>query len=353
MTAYPKISFVIPTLNASKYLTECLLSIESQNYPKESIEIIIADGGSSDDTLKIANSFGAKTFNNPLRTAESGKSVGIKNANGEYICLIDSDNLLPQNDWIVKMIEPLVANRHMLGSEPLYFSHREEDGFIDRYCALMGMNDPICYWIGSYDRMNTLSGTWTGLKVKQKDKIDYIELKLESGNIPTIGANGTVFRVSLFKDHPDLLGDYLFDMDILEVATMDGKKKEFAKVKIGIVHQYCGSSLRRFAKKQMRRVRDFLYRRTLKDVFITANYEQRKYKYGHNSTFSFGLSIVSFILSCLLIFPLIYQTALGYSRKKDIAWLAHPVLCWITLVTYAIGTFQSIFKRSEFSRHNW
>lgn len=42
---FPSISILIPTLNAASVLEGCLKSIVKQNYPKEKIEIIIADGG--------------------------------------------------------------------------------------------------------------------------------------------------------------------------------------------------------------------------------------------------------------------------------------------------------------------
>lgn len=42
-------------------------------------------------------------FPNPLRTGEAGKAIGVKEAKNEIIALIDSDNLLPQRDWLLKM----------------------------------------------------------------------------------------------------------------------------------------------------------------------------------------------------------------------------------------------------------
>ena len=50
----PKITFSIPTYNTASDLPDCLNSIRSQDYPQDKIEIIIADGGSEDDTVEIA-----------------------------------------------------------------------------------------------------------------------------------------------------------------------------------------------------------------------------------------------------------------------------------------------------------
>ena len=54
------VSFLIPTLNAASVLEPCLKAIVDQNYPKDKIEIVVADGGSTDKTLIIAKKYGLK-----------------------------------------------------------------------------------------------------------------------------------------------------------------------------------------------------------------------------------------------------------------------------------------------------
>jgi len=352
-SSLPKVSFVIPTLNAGNYLRGCLESIMSQDYPVDKMEVIIADGGSADSTLSIARKFNTKICENPLKTAESGKAVGIDNSTGKYICLVDSDNLLTEDSWLRRMVFPLEEDDSLIGSEPLYYEYRKEDGFIDRYCALMGMNDPLVFWLGSYDRMNLLSGTWTGLDVCQKEFDHYIEVSLESGNIPTIGANGCMFRTSVLKSATGLYGDYFFDMDILEILTEKRGPQKFAKVRTGIVHLFCGSDMKRFKRKQSRRVRDFLYRRSVSDVLANKNFEERKYTYGKNSSSALIRPLLIFIFQTVTVIPLLYQALKGYKKKPDLAWFAHPILCWITLISYTVGMVQSLFVKSEFSRENW
>lgn len=349
----PKVSFIIPVLNAAELLPECLSSIYEQDYPHNLIEIVVADGGSTDNSVGIAGKSGASVFENPLKTSESGKAVGVKNATGEFVIFVDSDNLLPSRDWLKKMIKPLLLDKTLIGSEPLEFTYRKQDGYIDRYCALLGMNDPLCLWLGSYDRMNTLTGKWTGLPVRSVKKPGFLELTLESGKIPTIGANGAVFRRWVFTEDPNLYEKYLFDMDVLEQLVADRGPQKFAKINIGIVHLYCGSNMRKFAKKQLRRVSDFLYRRSVKDVFISQKFEKRKYKYGQSSSLMLLSAILKFSLSCVFVVPLFWQVARGYRKKPDVAWLYHIPLCFITLGAYVWGVFRSLFHSSELSRENW
>ncbi|MBU3967076.1 MAG: glycosyltransferase [Euryarchaeota archaeon] len=116
----PSISIITPTYNSAKTLTACLESIKNQDYQGE-IEIIIADGDSTDSTLEIARKYTDKIYPNPLKTGEAGKAVGIKHSKGEIIALIDSDNILPTEDWLSRMknFKKVLSNQGVL-KEPLY-----------------------------------------------------------------------------------------------------------------------------------------------------------------------------------------------------------------------------------------
>jgi len=336
---FPKISIVTPTLNAASVLEKELESIKEQNYPKDKIEIIIADGGSIDSTVEIAEKFGATVIKNPLKTAEAGKAVGVENASGDFVVLIDSDNILPTKNWLREMIEPLLGNPEAVGSEPWKYVWRKEDSFITRYSALIGMNDPLVHFLGNYDRMNLLTGKWTEVLHKEEDRGDYLLVTLDKRGVPTIGANGTVFRTDYLKR--DLKGDYLFDIDIIAKTIQEENSVKFIKVKNGIIHTFCEASIGKFARKQRRRVRDYLYYKSKND---------RSYEWG-NSTNLVGL--IRFVLSCVTVIPLIWQAIKGYMKKPDIAWFFHPLACEITLWEYGWGTQKSTFKKEKLSREGW
>jgi hypothetical protein len=278
-----------------------------------------------------------KIFKNPLKTGEAGKAVALKKAKNELVALIDSDNLLPDKNWLKRMVEPFSVPE-IIGSEPWEFTYRKKDGFIDRYSALMGMNDPLCYFLGNYDRFNILSGKWTGLPVKQKDRGEWIRATLKPGIIPTIGANGTVLKREILVKS-GLVGDYLFDIDI--VAQLAIKKPvKFAKVKTGIIHLYCGSEIGKFIRKQKRRIRDYFYYQKL---------GVRKYPWQKQNKTGF----IKFILACVTIIPLVWQAVRGYLKKPDPAWFFHPLACWITLGVYGRGKIEGIFEIKEMSRRGW
>jgi glycosyltransferase involved in cell wall biosynthesis len=333
------LSIVIPTLNSEKTLGACLEAIRSQSLPKNAYEIVIADAGSSDRTLEIARDFAVDTVTtNPLKTGEAGKTAGIKAAKGDIIALVDSDNLLPDPSWLERMLAPF-ADPEIIATEPLEYTWRKEDPALTRYFALLGMNDPICLFTGNYDRTCAITGKWTEVPVEAADKGEYLKLKLTANALPTIGANGFVFRRSLLegvKWEP-----YLFDIDILYDRILKAGSVSVAKVKTGIVHLYC-ERLADFTRKQRRRIRDFLY---------FAQEKERIYPWDSQRK----TGIILFCLSAVTLLPLLFQVFRGFLRRPDIAWLYHIPVCWTTLWVYGIGVLTKLLggKQAPVDRSSW
>lgn len=337
---WPLISIITPTLNAGGVLETELKSIAKQNYPQERIEIILADGGSTDSTLEIAKKYGAKVYSNPLKTAEAGKAVAVKKAKGKYIALIDSDNILPDNNWLIDMISPLEENNDLVGSEPWAFTYRKNAGYIERYSSLIGANDPIVLWYKNYDRLNVVSGKWTESDIRKKDKGNWIEVILERGKtIPTIGANGTIFKAKFLQDAK--IDDYLFDIDILMNQVQKLGKVKFAKIKTGIIHTYCESDIKKFARKQKRRILDYHYYKSI---------GLRNTKWESKGT---KKVIIKFALDTIFIIPNLIYAIHGFFKKPDIAWFIHPIACFITLYQYIIGTVLFKVKKVTLNRDGW
>lgn len=334
-----KISFIIPTLNASLVLEKCLDSIKKQSISSSDYEIIISDGGSTDNTIDIAKKYNSIILNNPLKTAEAGKAVGIRHASGKYTCLIDSDNILPNNNWLSQMLIPLEDDEKIIGSEPIEFTYRPKSGLVERYSALIGANDPYAFVTCVSDRKNFINYKWTGLKINQIDKDKYILVKLKPHQpIPTIGANGTIFRTEFLKNN--LKSDYLFDIDIIsQVINKNKKPLYFAKVKQGIIHTFCENSIKKFIRKQNRRITDYYYYQKLRQF----DWSQTNQK-----------GIITFTLYTIFIFPALIDTLRGFIHKPDIAWFFHPIACFITLYLYTINTIKNRFGLlKQLDRQTW
>lgn len=343
MISQKEITIVTPTYNSMNTLNEYMEAIIKQDYPHEKINVIFVDGGSSDGTLECIESyrntadFSIDVYNNQLVTAEAGKAIGVKKAKSEIICLLDSDNIIPSTNWLSLMTEPFNEDI-IICSEPIEYTYRRSDNIVNRYCALIGMNDPLCLFTKNYDRYCTITNKWTEIDREEIDKGNYLSIKFNNGIIPTIGANGFCIRKQELLKHID--GDYLFDIDILYELLNDNPCLRVAKVKTGVIHLFC-PNVKTFIRKQNRRIKDYLY-------FNDSNI--RKYPWSKIPK----TRIVLFILSCISIVPLLIQTIIGNSRKQDIkAWTFHMIACWITLLVYGCGTISGLFNRKIANRNDW
>lgn len=95
--AFPLISVVIPTYNQALYLPEALESVFQQTY--YNLEIIVVNDGSTDETAQIGTIYRQKdsrlSWIEQSNEGPSGaRNRGIGAAQGDYICLLDSDDLM-------------------------------------------------------------------------------------------------------------------------------------------------------------------------------------------------------------------------------------------------------------------
>lgn len=105
------VSIVIPILNEEKYIDKCINSVLNQDYPKEHLEVVLVDGDSEDNTVKIINLYiekypFIKVFNNPEKTVQYALNIGVKGAVGKYIVRMDA-HAEYSNDYVSKCIEYL------------------------------------------------------------------------------------------------------------------------------------------------------------------------------------------------------------------------------------------------------
>ncbi|MCX8197830.1 MAG: glycosyltransferase [Candidatus Micrarchaeota archaeon] len=89
-------SFIVPALNEEKYIERTLRSIKSQK-TRLRFELIVADGKSSDRTLKIASKYADKIVVSPKSGIWAGRNEGAKKAKGRLLVFIDADTIIPPN----------------------------------------------------------------------------------------------------------------------------------------------------------------------------------------------------------------------------------------------------------------
>ena len=92
MTA-PRVSVVIPTYNRAALLREAVDSVLAQSYTD--LEIIVVDDGSTDGTRSAIDGYAdnLRYVHQPNRGVNAARNLGLQHAQGQYIALLDSDDL--------------------------------------------------------------------------------------------------------------------------------------------------------------------------------------------------------------------------------------------------------------------
>ena len=106
MTA--KLSFIVPVYNVEQYLRKCVDSLLAQDY--DNYEIILVDDGSTDSCPSICDEYASASFASfhqsitPIRVIHQkngglsvARNAGLKAAEGEYVCFVDSDDYWEKN----------------------------------------------------------------------------------------------------------------------------------------------------------------------------------------------------------------------------------------------------------------
>lgn len=99
----PSVSLIIPCRNEEKYIGNCFESlIAKQDYPKESLEILVVDGMSEDKTREIVKNYAEKypfirLLENHKKFTPFALNIGIRKAEGEIIVRADAHTEYPKN----------------------------------------------------------------------------------------------------------------------------------------------------------------------------------------------------------------------------------------------------------------
>jgi glycosyltransferase involved in cell wall biosynthesis len=96
MVVSPKVSVIVPVYNIASYITDTLMSVETQSF--RDFEVLVVDDGSTDDTAKLVKGFCQRDDRFQLLQKENGglasaRNYGMYRARGEYIALLDGDDL--------------------------------------------------------------------------------------------------------------------------------------------------------------------------------------------------------------------------------------------------------------------
>lgn len=105
MEKHPLISIIIPIYNVAPYIERCLQSVYHQSYCH--LEVILVDDCGCDDSMAIAGRFCTLhqldwkiIAHQTNRGLSAARNTGVRNATGDYLFFLDSDDLLPVDSML-------------------------------------------------------------------------------------------------------------------------------------------------------------------------------------------------------------------------------------------------------------
>lgn len=103
----PKFSIIIPVYNVEKYIKKCLDSVFAQT--EKDYEVIVVNDGTKDNSMDIVKNYDVKIVNQKNQGLSEARNTGLKNAKGEYILFLDSDDYIEKD--LLKELNKSIKNK--------------------------------------------------------------------------------------------------------------------------------------------------------------------------------------------------------------------------------------------------
>lgn len=139
--AAPFLSVIVPCRNEAEFLGPCLDSILHSGYPRERLEILVADGASDDGTRALAEYYaaahrGIRVLDNPRRITPAALNLAIEQAQGEVIARLDAHaTVLP--GYFCRAVEALASSGAANVGGTMHTVTRDRGPFAEPICIAL------------------------------------------------------------------------------------------------------------------------------------------------------------------------------------------------------------------------
>ncbi|MEW6411672.1 MAG: glycosyltransferase [Candidatus Zixiibacteriota bacterium] len=109
-----RLAVIIPVRDEERFLDQTLDQLYLQDFPMDSLEVAVVDGGSRDRTRGIAESFKSrfgslKVLDNPRRISSSGRNIGVQHTTAPYIVFLNGHTYIPSKNFLKDIIATFEA----------------------------------------------------------------------------------------------------------------------------------------------------------------------------------------------------------------------------------------------------
>lgn len=132
----PRITIMLPVRNEQRFIAQTLQQIYDQDYPKALLDVVVADGMSTDLTGEIVNEFArthpdlqVQLIENPKRLSSAGRNLALRHGSGDYFLLIDGHVHIPGPDTVANYARLALANDAQVLGRPQPLTPPDIDEF--------------------------------------------------------------------------------------------------------------------------------------------------------------------------------------------------------------------------------
>ncbi len=319
-----KFSIVMATLNSGRTIEKALAAIREQNYPQDLVEIMVIDGGSTDQTLNIAGRYNCKILANPKVEPVSAKLLGLREATGDYLMHVDSDEVLVSKEALSKRAEIFERNKDVMMIFSSGYLSPQGVPFVARYINEFGDPFSMFYYRLSKDERFFIPRLKTQLTVVKEEK-NYLLFGINPRDPQPIFENAAcanAIRLKFFiENFPDLCnipgGPVHFFYHMQKLTGI------FAVTKNDGVLHFSADHWRGFLGKIKWRVRNNVY---FSKGFGTSGFVGRI----QFDSVAGRLKKYLYIPYTFLIFPVLFDSVYLSVTRKDKYYLFHTVFSLYT-----------------------
>ena len=165
----PLISVVIPCYNQGMFLNDAINSALNQ---MPTVEVIVVNDGSTDNTAKVAECWPVSIINQPNRGLSAARNAGITIARGKYIVCLDADDMLAPN-YIKKCIDyGKLTNTDIVGTGIKFFGDIDGEHLFNpcpTYAMLLSLNQLHCAALFKKEIWEKVGGFDEGMREGYED----------------------------------------------------------------------------------------------------------------------------------------------------------------------------------------
>lgn len=323
----PVFSIIMPTLNSARTLRQALDSIRHQAFPRDQIEILLVDGGSTDATLVIGAEYECRIISNPRVQPECAKHEGLKHASGQYAVFLDSDEVFENTQALQHRFKILTDEPNITFIMTGGYKKPKTAAPINEYINLF--SDPFSYFmyrVSSDHRFYFPS--LTKIYSLEKDTLDFGVLQFDtSAPLPLADLSaGNTIDLTYLRRH---YAEYLDNVDIVPLvffflARDSGKA---AILKNDPVIHFCADTFSTYLFKLKWRVVVNTYFADKQKVGAGFSTRQRRQPQ------QFRLRQYAFLPYALLILPAFLDSLpVAFRTKSKMALLHAPLAFYVAFL---------------------